>query len=71
MKEHWYFVGNTRTGECVDVTAPSEQAACERQGWSIEDCVVIRVIKDTDLAKVQKPRTTTEEKGTVKEDTSL
>ncbi len=53
MAHNWYFVGNTQTGECADVEALSEDLACQRQGWNLEDCVVIRVFRDPQ----QKPAT--------------
>lgn len=45
MQLFWYFVGNQRSGECSDVVASSDEAACEEQGWPRAQCVVIRVGK--------------------------
>ena len=43
MSRYWYFVGNSRTGQCFDIVERSAAAACKRGGWSMQDCVVIRV----------------------------
>ncbi|MCK6553644.1 hypothetical protein L6Q96_03525 [Candidatus Binatia bacterium] len=43
VRENWYFVGNSRTGECSDAVARSAAAACDRLGWDRSECVVILV----------------------------